>query len=496
MVETDLRMEQINELHRLAKRVVELKPWEFVPPNSIFGIRLPGSVESAYIQIIGQAGEEFGILAVVGEESLHRLRRVLHGGELIEVRILAMSFDATDELPPQLLRHEKDSIVEIRGKQFIPTYTSHIPGRTSWLLSAAEADELQQYLVQAIEVLQRKTTENFMDLGEDPEQCLYRTHLMGQWVDSVEAVPPDPRKGASYKIPSPLLKLMWKIPPHTHGFQAELMMMPAPYGPGDTRRVFPYVLFLVDEKDGYAFHELIPPDPTLRRMELSIPGLLLQKLCDLRLKPPRLTVPEGGKLHTLIDEMGAGSLPFPVKTARDPEPISGLMDSFWESFLRGFPGDGNGEDEYERVFLIKVALMHDKRTYRKIAIGSGQTMDTLHDAIFDAFEREEEHLYSFFLPRKPTTSKRVIMKSPAISPPAEDEFTEFANDLDSEETTIGELNLKEKQKFYYLFDWGDEWWHELTFEGEIEFDGEELPAVTVKKGDSPPQYPDWDEDEE
>ena len=88
------------------------------------------------------------------------------------------------------------------------------------------------------------------------------------------------------------------------------------------------------------------------------------------------------------------------------------------------------------------------------------------------------------------------MKSPAVSPPVEDQFFDMGNDGDSDEITIGELSLKQKQKFYYLFDWGDEWWHELTFEGEIEFDGERLPAIMAKKGDSPPQYPDWDEEDD
>ena len=55
------------------------------------------------------------------------------------------------------------------------------------------------------------------------------------------------------------------------------------------------------------------------------------------------------------------------------------------------------------------------------------------------------------------------------------------------------MSFTEKQKFYYLFDWGDEWWHELTFEGESSTQEKTLPAIIMKKGESPPQYPDWDE---
>jgi Plasmid pRiA4b ORF-3-like protein len=48
--------------------------------------------------------------------------------------------------------------------------------------------------------------------------------------------------------------------------------------------------------------------------------------------------------------------------------------------------------------------------------------------------------------------------------------------------------LKKGQVFYYLFDFGDEWWHEITVE-EIEANAEKgrYPRVLEQKGKSPPQ---------
>jgi len=62
---------------------------------------------------------------------------------------------------------------------------------------------------------------------------------------------------------------------------------------------------------------------------------------------------------------------------------------------------------------------------------------------------------------------------------------------------ISSLKLKKKQVFYYLFDFGDEWWHEITVE-EIDAEGEKgkYPRIVEQKGKSPPQYPDFDEDGE
>ena len=68
--------------------------------------------------------------------------------------------------------------------------------------------------------------------------------------------------------------------------------------------------------------------------------------------------------------------------------------------------------------------------------------------------------------------------------------------LDAEETKIEDVNMIQGDVFYYLFDFGDEWWHELTVlkirEGEKT--GRGYPKVTKKIGQSPDQYPETDDD--
>ncbi len=55
------------------------------------------------------------------------------------------------------------------------------------------------------------------------------------------------------------------------------------------------------------------------------------------------------------------------------------------------------------------------------------------------------------------------------------------------------MSFTEKQKFYYFFDRGDEWWHELTLEGESSTQEKTLPGIIVKKGESHSQHQDWEE---
>lgn len=151
-----------------------------------------------------------------------------------------------------------------------------------------------------------------------------------------------------------------------------------------------------------------------------------------------------------------------------------------------------------QTYIFKVALTGNKRIYRNIEILENQTLNVLHECIFDAFDRYDEHLYSFFLPQKATKSIRVIYDSPEYTHPMNiDEDFGFKKRYNAAKTKINKLDLKEKQKLYYLFDFGDDWWHELTvlkiqsFNGSIDY-----PSITKKVGESPEQYPDYEDYEE
>lgn len=141
------------------------------------------------------------------------------------------------------------------------------------------------------------------------------------------------------------------------------------------------------------------------------------------------------------------------------------------------------------VFVFKVALKYQKQIWRKIAIRGNQTLATLHDAIFNAFDRDDDHLYSFYFPSKPTsTSRSRLHGAPQYGCP----YSETDDKADS--TRIDSLHLKLKARFEYLFDYGDEWWHEITLEA-IQPQRSEVvyPNIIASQGDSPEQYPD-DED--
>jgi len=123
---------------------------------------------------------------------------------------------------------------------------------------------------------------------------------------------------------------------------------------------------------------------------------------------------------------------------------------------------------------------------RTIQIRGDQTLKDLHQAIFDAYGRWEEHLYEFQFgkgPMDPDGPRYVLEKTRDKS----------VAGLVSE-TTIESLGLKVDDQFGYWFDFGDDWWHQINVECiENKVPKGKYPKVTKRVGKSPPQYPDEDE---
>jgi len=132
---------------------------------------------------------------------------------------------------------------------------------------------------------------------------------------------------------------------------------------------------------------------------------------------------------------------------------------------------------------------------RTIQIKADQTLEELHNAIFDAFDREEEHMYEFQFGKGPNDrkGKRYVLPSAA-----EDSFgggPKIAGVVTR--TTIGSLDLAVDQAFGYWFDFGDDWWHQINVAAiEEQAPSGRYPKVTKRVGASPPQYPDWEEEDE
>jgi len=166
-----------------------------------------------------------------------------------------------------------------------------------------------------------------------------------------------------------------------------------------------------------------------------------------------------------------------------------------------------------RLYALEVELIsgrmtnefYDKnpRVLRTILIRGDQTLDELHFAIFDAFDRFDEHLYQFEIGgKKPHAEGTHQYMIPEIMSTEDDILDELfgrlpSKRIDSTIATIESLRLNVGRRFFYWFDFGDDWWHKVTVKSKKKDipDGE-YPQVISKTGESPPQYPNlWGDDD-
>lgn len=145
----------------------------------------------------------------------------------------------------------------------------------------------------------------------------------------------------------------------------------------------------------------------------------------------------------------------------------------WQNNLVVQPNDST-----EGIYIFRVSL---GKPWRRIGIPSFLCLDDLAEAILDAFEFLDDHLYQFI--GKQSTGKTLMINHPFLEePPCTDEFL------------VETLPLKVSQTMTFLFDLGARWEFNLTLE-EIQpltQDGTQ-PQLLHASGQAPEQY-DFDQE--
>jgi hypothetical protein len=163
-----------------------------------------------------------------------------------------------------------------------------------------------------------------------------------------------------------------------------------------------------------------------------------------------------------------------------------------EADLMALKGDSaavSQTETSERLFTLKVYVVDGplperyagKELSRTIQIRGDQTLADLHRAIFDAFDRWEDHLYEFQFGKGPHDPDGARY-APHLMGGSRDA-------ADVTKTTLDSLGLDDETPFGYWFDFGDDWYHQINVLeiGKVP-KGRRFPKVVARVGKSPPQY--------
>ena len=128
------------------------------------------------------------------------------------------------------------------------------------------------------------------------------------------------------------------------------------------------------------------------------------------------------------------------------------------------------------------AKFANKQISRVIQIRGDQTLEQLHQAIFKAYDRWEEHLYEFQFGKRPYDPD-----GPNYGIPDSQEKGRG----DARATKLDDLGLKLHRTFGYWFDFGDDWFHQVQVDRiEPAIPTVTYPRIIKRTGKSPPQYRD------
>lgn len=138
------------------------------------------------------------------------------------------------------------------------------------------------------------------------------------------------------------------------------------------------------------------------------------------------------------------------------------------------------------IWTLKIKLVFgiyaEEEWEGTLKIDSSSTLEELHDAIQDAVDFDNDHLYEFYIARTERSRERIQFD--------DDNEKVYTNTIESV------FPLEKNRKFFYLFDYGDNWLFQVTRSRKKPFTAQSrtnYPRLISEQGTNPEQYPDWDE---
>ena len=145
------------------------------------------------------------------------------------------------------------------------------------------------------------------------------------------------------------------------------------------------------------------------------------------------------------------------------------------------------------TLVIRAALEGQRSIRRDIEIEASQSLYKLAEAIVAAFGFDFDHAFGFYSGLTPAKMMR--------QHPRYELFVDMGSAepgaISVKRTTISRAFPAIGHAMIFLFDYGDGWHFRVSLrEARTKVAGVRYPRIVAARGDAPPQYEDWDVDDE
>jgi hypothetical protein len=433
----------LREVFGMARQFHRRQPWTLYDDRELFSLTLQsddGPAKTLYGIIMGQMGEEFGLVLYTSLDALQQMYDIdldeleqlpspfangqsahdadwqesaERAAELLAIPSISLTFNTRQEAPPQIVQEAKQLKLPLANRSTYPLILR--TGQGGMQIATAS------------------------DLGD----MYVAMHAILAWDDYIDSDEAEDDEDACLTVEQPAIEGF--LPATT----VEVTLIDNPYSPENA-----FDDDLDDDDDDF---DLDLSEAEMSHLQEAMENMLsaFSETPPKKKSPPKKASP---------------------KTTPNTNPKTTQVYTFGV-YLVGGPID----DTYD-----------DQEISRQIDVLGHQTLHDLHQAIFAAFEREEEHLYEFNFGESPQDQSQLYFYQ---APWGQDDDDDERGD--PTRTTIDELRLEPGRRFGYIFDMGDQWEHVIDLLNVKTGAGKgPYPKLGKKVGSSPPQYPDIDDEED
>jgi Domain of unknown function (DUF6930) len=290
------------DIYDLSSELYQLQPWDYMDEMDVFGVKMPNSGKTYFINIIGQLGEVFALSAYEGANALMQFWDINQNGDklnkdyVLRVPHLMLSFDDKKDVLPDQAKAMAKLGRDFGKNEAWPNIRHVIPGLVPKTPESDIISDLFIILQQSLNVLKRSKTEpHFINRIEDPEEVyLIRESVENKallkWKDSYQEVVPHKD---FYRITynTEQISRLNEIPKSRDRYLFDAIMLPTPVREKGSPDCFPFALLLANKKTGIVdgFKNVLPL-PDINSMYASIPAKLLDLLLNAKKHPAEIIV--------------------------------------------------------------------------------------------------------------------------------------------------------------------------------------------------------------